>query len=393
MEEQRRLGLTTRAIHVGERPDPATGALEAPISMSTTYVFPSAEEGAAVFAGEKEGYSYTRLGNPTVAILERKVADLEGAEAGLATGSGMAAVAMATMPFLRTGDHIVACDGVYSGTYALFAQRYAELGITTTFVDGADPGAFERALRENTKVIYIETPGNPTLKLVDVEAVAQIARRVGVATVADNTFATPVFQRPLALGVDVVLHSATKYLCGHGDSVAGAVVGSADFIRRAQKEYLRQYGGIISPFNAWLVIRGIHTLTLRVERHGENALAVARFLEQHPRVAWVSYPGLASHPQHDLARRQMSGYGGMVCFEVKGGVEAGRRMMDRVRICSLAVSLGDVKSLITHPASMTHRLVPREQRLAMGISDGLVRLSVGVEDVGDIIADLDQALG
>lgn len=393
MKGSRRRGLTTRAIHAGERPDPATGALAPTLTMSTTFVFPTAEEGAAVFAGEKEGYAYTRFGNPTVAILERKVADLEGAEAGLATASGMAAVAAATLPFLHAGDHIVACDGVYGGTYDLFAHRYKALGIVTTFVDGADPQAFERALRENTRLIYIETPGNPTLKLIDIAAVTRIARRAGVITVADNTFATPVFQRPLELGVDVVLHSATKYLCGHGDAIAGAVVGSAEFIRRANKEILRPFGGAISPFNAWLVVRGMHTLTLRVERQADNALAVARFLAGHPRVEWVSYPGLASHPQHQIALRQMRGFGSMVCFEVKGGLGAGQRLMNRVKLCSLAVSLGDVKTLIIHPASTTHRVVEREQRLAVGITDGLVRLSVGAEDVEDIIADLDQALG
>lgn len=393
MSEERAPGLSTRAIHVGESPDPITGALAPDLTMSTTYVFPSAEEGAAVFAGEKEGFAYTRYGNPTVAILERKVADLEGGEAGLATASGMAAVFAATLPFLRTGDHIVACDGVYSGTYNLFSERYPALGIETTFVDGADSEAFERALRPDTRLIYLETPGNPTLKIIDIQAVARIARRAGVVVVADNTFATPVFQRPLDLGVDVVLHSATKYFCGHGDAIAGAVVGSADFIKRANREMIRIYGGILSPFNAWLIVRGIHTLTLRVERQARSAQMVAAFLDNDPRVEWVAYPGLRSFPQHELAKRQMRGYGSMVCFEVRGGVEAGRRMMNRVQLCSLAVSLGDVKSLITHPASMTHRLVPPEQRLAAGITDGLVRLSVGCEDVEDIVADLDQALG
>ncbi len=393
MQERRQRGFTTRAIHAGEMPDPATGALETGITVATTFAFATAEEGASVFAGEKEGFAYTRFGNPTVAVLERKVADLEGAEAGQATASGMAAVMAATLAFLHAGDHIVACDGVYGGTYDLFAHRYPQLGIETTFVDGADPGAFERALRDNTRLIYIETPGNPTLKLVDIAAVARIARRAGVVTVADNTFATPVCQRPIALGVDVVLHSATKYLCGHGDAVAGVIVGTADFIKRLNREVIRPYGGIISPFNAWLIIRGMHTLTLRIERQAANALAVARFLASHPQVAWVSYPGLPSHPQHALARRQMSGFGAMVCFEVKGGLEAGRRLMNRVQLCSRAVSLGDVKTLITHPASMTHRTLDRAERLAVGISDGLVRLSVGAEDAEDIVADLEQALG
>ncbi|MHB1134457.1 MAG: trans-sulfuration enzyme family protein [Chloroflexota bacterium] len=388
----RRPGLNTRAIHVGERPDPITGALAPNLTMSTTYVFETAEQGAEVFGGEREGFAYSRYGNPTVAILERKVADLEGGEAGLATASGMAAVFSATMPFLHSGDHIVSCDGVYSGTYNLFAERYRALGIETTFVDGADADAFAAAIRPNTRLLYLETPGNPTLKLIDLAAVTRIARRAGVITVADNTFATPVFQRPLELGVDVVLHSATKYLCGHGDAIAGVVVGSSDFIQRANREMIRIYGGILSPFNAWLIVRGMHTLALRVEYHARNAQRVAEFLEKHARVEWVAYPGLRSFPQHALARRQMRGFGSMVCFEVKGGVDAGRRMMNRVKLCSLAVSLGDVKSLITHPASMTHRLVPRENRLASGITDGLVRLSVGCENVEDILADLEQAL-
>jgi methionine-gamma-lyase len=393
MDEQKQtMGPVTRAIHAGHENDPLTGAIHPPIHQSTAFAFPDVETGAAAFSGTDDHYRYTRLGNPTLAALERRVAALEEGEAAVATASGMAAVACAVLPLLHQGDHLVAVDSVYSGSYDLFTVKLAKLGIETTLVDGTKVSNIEQAIRDNTKAIYIETPGNPTLALNDIAAVAQLARSHGIPSIIDNTFASPYGQQPLKLGMDVVVHSATKYLCGHGDAIGGMIVGKRDFMRRVRKEALEEFGGIMSPFTAWLILRGIETLPLRYAQHCNNALAVAQFLEEHPKIAWVSYPGLTSHPQHELARRQMQRFGGMVCFEVRGGVEAGRKLLNSLRLCTLAVSLGDTRTLITHPASMTHAKVPRDARLEAGITDGLVRLSVGLEDAEDIIADLGQAL-
>ena len=388
----RTLGIHTTAIHAGEAPDPVTGALVPPLHLATTYHLGTAENGAAIFAGEKDAYVYTRWSNPTVATLERRVAALEHAEAALATGSGMAAISTAVLNVVSAGDHIVSARAIYPSTMHLFTEQLLPLGIETTFVDARDPARVAGAIGPNTKLVYLETPGNPTLALCDLEAISRLARAAGVTTICDNTFATPVNQLPLDLGIDVVVHSATKYFCGHGDAVGGLVAGSREFIERAATEPMRYFGSIMSPFPAYLILRGTQTLPLRVERHNASAQRIAEFLEAHPRVASVSYPGLASHPQHALARKQMRGFGGMVCFDLKGGVEAGIRLMNSVRICSLAVSLGDARSLITHPASTTHSVVSREARLTQGVTDGLVRLSVGLEDVEDLIADLESGL-
>jgi cystathionine beta-lyase/cystathionine gamma-synthase len=386
-------GLHTTAIHAGESPDPATGALVPPLHLATTYHLGSAEQGAAIFAGEKDAYVYSRWANPTVATFERKAAALERGEAALATASGMAAISSALLTVLKAGDHLVGAKAIYPSTYHLVVTQLASLGVASTFVDATDPANVEAAIRPETKVIYLETPGNPLLSLCDLDACGEIGRRRSITTLCDNTFATPVNQRPLEHGIDVVVHSATKYFCGHGDAVGGLVVGRREFIERCLTEPLRYYGGIMAPFTAYLMIRGTATLPLRVERHNANALRIAEWLERHPAVAWVSYPGLPSHPQHAVARRQMrGGFGGMVCFDLRGGIEAGARLMNRVRLCSLAVSLGDTRTLITHPASTTHSVVSREARLAQGVTDGLVRLSVGLEDVEDLMADLDQGL-
>ncbi|MFB3852424.1 MAG: PLP-dependent aspartate aminotransferase family protein [Vicinamibacterales bacterium] len=389
---ERSYGVNTLAIHAGEAPDPSTGALVPPVHLASTYHLGTAEHGAAIFTGEAEGFVYSRWGNPTVALLERRMAAMEGAEAALAAGSGMAAIATAVLNCVSAGDHIVSGTSIYPSTYHLFSNELKALGIATTFVDATKPGEVGAAIRPETRLIYLETPGNPILAISDLAAIAAIARQAGVTTICDNTFATPINQRPLALGIDIVVHSATKYLCGHGDAVGGVIAGSKDFIARAAAEPLRYFGGVLSPFNAYLILRGIQTLPLRVSRHNWNALEIARRLSDHPAVSWVRYPGLSSHPQHDLARRQMTGFGGMVCFELAGGVEAGRKLMNKVRLCSLAVSLGDTRTLITHPASTTHSVVSREQRLAQGVTDGLVRLSVGLEDVDDLVADLESGL-
>ncbi len=388
----RTYGVHTIAIHAGETPDPSTGALVPPLHLSTAYHLGTAEQGAAIFAGQKEGFLYSRWSNPTVTALEKRVAALEGTEAALATGSGMAAISTAVLNVVAAGDHVVSARAIYPSTVHLFAAQLRSLGVETTFVDATDAANVVAAVRPNTKLLYLETPGNPTLTLCDLGAMARIAKDAGLVTICDNTFATPVNQRPAEFGIDVVVHSATKYFCGHGDAVGGLVAGSRAFIERAATEPMRYFGGIMSPFVAYLILRGTQTLPLRVLRHNANALKVAEFLESQPAVASVSYPGLPSHPQHDLARRQMRGFGGMVCFDLRGGVEAGTHLLNTVKICSLAVSLGDTRTLITHPASTTHSVVSRDARLAQGVTDGLVRLSVGLEDVEDLIADLSAGL-
>lgn len=382
-------GPMTTAIHAGEaRPDRAVAPS---IVMASTFAYESAEEAAHAFETEDRPI-YTRWGNPTLALLESKAAALEGGEAALACSAGMAAVSTALLTLLGSGDHLVATTGLYSATFHLVTHDLPGLGVETTLAQATDPAAFEAAIRPNTRVIYLESPGNPTLALNDLNAIAQIARSRGITTVIDNTFATPINQRPLSFGIDVVVHSATKFFAGHGDALGGLIVGSAEFIDRARKGPLRNFGGVMSPFNAWLIARATQTLPLRMARHNENALALARWLATHPAVAEVRYPHHPSHPQYELARRQMRGGGGVVVFILKGGLEAGRRLLNNVKLITRTVSLGDTHSLITHPASTTHHSVPREARLAAGLPDGLVRLAVGLEDVEDLIADLDQAL-
>ena len=383
-------GMQTKAIHVGSDLEPQDVA--PPIHMANTYIFESAEQAAHAF--ETEGQPiYTRWGNPTTQVLEQKIAALEGAEAAIATASGMAAVSAALLACLKMGDHLVATTGLYSATFHLVKEDLPNFGVETTLAEATNVAAFEAALRPNTRAIYLESPGNPALLLNDLAAIAGLARERGILTIIDNTFASPYNQRPTELGIDIVVHSATKYLCGHGDAMGGALAGPASFVTRALKGPIRRLGGCISPFNAWLIARGISTFPLRMERHNANALTVAEWLADHPKVAWVRYPWHPTHPQVELARRQMpGGGGGVVVFELKGGLEAGVRLMNRVRLCARTVSLGDVRSLITHPAGTTHHSVPREARLAAGITDGLVRFAVGIEDAQDIVADLDQAI-
>ncbi len=383
----------TKAIHAGEQSTTEASPLVPPIYQNSTFRFETADECDAAFSDDSKGYIYTRWGNPTQSVLEAKIAMLEGSEAALATASGMAAVSSALLTLLQHGDHIIAMDSLYSASYNLLNEDLRRMGIETTFVDTEDLSKIERAIQPNTKVIYIESPANPTLKLVDLRACAEIARTHNATSVIDNTFATPCGQQPIALGINIVLHSMTKYFSGHGTVVAGAIASSKEFINLAKKKVLRNFGGIISPFNAWLTLQGIATLPLRFERHCENAQRIAIFLEKHPAIAWVRYPGLPSHPQHALAKRQMQSFGGMISFELKDGQQAGKRLLNRIQICSLAVSLGDVRTLICHPASTTHSKVPSEYRVRSGITDGLVRLSVGLEDAADIITDLDRALG
>ena len=356
------------------------------------FAFESAEHGAAIFAGEEDGFLYTRLGNPTQEEFEEKMAALEGGEAALALASGMAAATTAVLTLCKAGDHIVSGDTLYGGTHQLFSHSLPRLDIEVTEVDATDAANIESAIRENTKLIYVESPANPTLVLTDIKAVSKIAHARGIPLLIDNTFCTPYLQRPLALGADIVLHSCTKYVSGHGDAISGVLVGSRDFISTARLETLRDIGGCISPFNAWLLIRGLKTLPVRVRQHCANAMTIAKWLQKHPAIRSVSYPGLESHPQHELAKRQQSDFGGLISFMIKGDREAGRRVMDGVELCTLAVSLGDVDTLIEHPATMTHSTYSEDELQAVGIDPGMIRLSVGLEDVEDIIADLDQAL-
>lgn len=391
MDEHPRWGFSTLAIHGGRIPD-ANKSVVTPVYQTATFRYDSVEEGARLGAETGPGYFYTRWGNPTTDAFEQKVALLEGGEAALATSSGMAAIATAVMSLVRGGDHVVAPKAVYQATFGLLHSVLPAYGVEATLLDDPDVGAYERAVRPNTKLLYIETPNNPLLGVIDIAGVVALARGRGAYTISDNTFATPYNQTPLRLGVDLVCHSATKYLGGHHDVTAGVIVGSSELIRRCVHT-MRTFGGVLDPFAAYLLIRGLMTLGLRVERHNANAFALAHHLAVHPKVARVYYPGLPEHPRHAVAARQMSrGFGGMLSVEVRGDVAAGARCVEALRVGKLAVSLGGVSTLVTHPASTTSVNMPREVRLAAGIADGLIRISVGVEDIGDLIDDFDQAL-
>jgi len=384
-------GRHSKAVHGGFDPQEHHGAVSMPIYQSSTFSFPSAEEGAARFAGSP-GPIYTRIGNPTVAALERCVAELEGGCGAVATATGMAAVSTVLLATLRVGDHAIGTHPLYGPSRGLLEHRFAALGVTSTFVPAADADALRAAVRPNTKLVFVETPANPSLDLVDLRAAATVAREAGAPLAVDNTFAGPHLQRPIELGADIVLHSATKSLNGHTDVVAGIVVAREPRLLAALKETAVSFGMTQDPHQAWLVLRGIRTLGMRVERAQANAQALAAWIERHPAVAWVRYPGLRSHPQFELAAKQMDGPGAVIAFELRGGVEAGRALMNGVRLITLAVSLGGIESLIEHPASMTHSKVPTDEQLRQGITPGLVRLAVGCEDLDELRADLEQAL-
>lgn len=383
--------FATKAVHAGQHPDPSTGSVVTPIYASSTFVFESAEQGAARFEGKEPGYIYTRLGNPTVKALEYNLAALENGEAARAAATGMAAITGAVMTDVKQGDHIVAGDSLYGGTHKLVTDILKQYGVQHTLVDSNDPANFEKAIHPNTKLIYIETPSNPLMKLTDMKAVAKIGKKHGITTVMDNTFMSPYNQRPIEHGIDVVVHSLTKSLSGHSDMVGGAIISTRDFLTRMDPVF-KNMGATMGAWDAWLTLRGIKTLHVRWDRINSNAEKIAKYLEDHPKIDHVNYPGLKSFPQYGLARRQMDGFGGMMSFELKGGLEAGRKLMNSVELCSLAVSLGAVETLICHPPTMTHSVVPREERLKSGLTDGLVRFSVGIEDVEDIVLDLEQAL-
>ncbi|MDP9190075.1 MAG: aminotransferase class I/II-fold pyridoxal phosphate-dependent enzyme [Acidobacteriota bacterium] len=385
-------GSHTKAIHGGLDPAAQAGAVSVPIYQSSTFSFPTAEEGAARFAGTSPGPIYTRLGNPTVQALETCVADLEGGCGAVATATGMAAVSVVFLALLRQGDHVVATHPLYGTSRDLLTRCFTRFGVTATFVPAVDSAALAAAIRPETRLVYVETPANPTLDLVDLAAAAAAARGAGIPLVVDNTFAGPHLQRPFEWGADVVLHSMTKSLNGHSDVIAGIVVAREPVMLAELRRAAVTFGLTIDPHQSWLVLRGIRTLAMRVERAQANAIEIARWLEQHEEVTSVFYPGLPSHPQFELAQRQMSGPGSVLAFELRGGAEAGRILMNRVRMIIMAVSLGGVESLIEHPASMTHKAIPEEEQRHQGITPGLVRLAVGCENLDDLFADLAQAL-
>ncbi|MDP3526225.1 MAG: methionine gamma-lyase [Hoeflea sp.] len=385
--------FSTRAIHHGYNPMDNEGALTPPLHLTSTFAFESAEAGGEMFAGARAGHIYSRISNPTLDLLEKRIAVLEGAEAGLALSSGMGAIAATLWTLLAPGDEVIVDKTLYGCTFAFMRHGLAKFGITVTHVDMTDPDNLASAISDRTRVVYFETPANPNMRLVDIAAVSRIAHASGATVVVDNTYATPYLTRPVELGADIVVHSATKYLGGHGDVVAGLLVGRAEQVTQIRLYGMKDMtGAVMAPFNAMLILRGLKTLALRMERHCANAQEVAAMLERAAGVARVHYPGLKSFAQHDLAARQMPGFGAMIAFELDGGIEAGRRLMNRLTMIGRAVSLGDAESLIQHPASMTHSTYTAQERAEHGISDGLIRLSVGLEDVSDIIDDLAQAL-
>ncbi|MCA1243249.1 methionine gamma-lyase [Stappia stellulata] len=387
------LGFATRAIHHGYDPMDNEGALTPPVHFTSTFAFDTAEQGGEIFAGDRAGHVYSRISNPTLALLEDRIADLEGGEAGVAFGSGMGAITAVMWSFLSPGDEIIVDRTLYGCTFAFFRHGLAKFGITVTHVDLRDPNNLEAAISERTRIVYFESPANPNMRLVDIAAVSRVAHAAGARVVVDNTYATPVLTRPLELGADIVVHSATKYLGGHGDLVAGLAAGSAEDMQQVRLVGLKDMtGAVMAPLTAHLVLRGLKTLELRMERHCANAMAIAELLVHHPAVAVVHYPGLAGFPQHDLAARQMPGFGGMVAFELTGGAAAGIRFMNALSLARRAVSLGDAETLVQHPASMTHSTYTPEERAAHDISDGLIRLSAGLETRADILADVSAAL-
>jgi len=385
-------GFGSKLIHAGNFEDPL-GSATTPIYQSSTFKFKNADHGAACFSGEDGGYIYTRLGNPTIGELEETVATLEGGYGAIATSSGMGAINTVYATYLSAGDHILSHDAIYGPARVVIENLWSRFGIEFTYLDTADLDAVIKAIRPNTRMIYTETPANPTIGIVDLKGLAEIAHRANIPLVVDNTFCSPYLQRPIEFGADIVVHSMTKFINGHADIVAGIIIAAREEDYKKLRPVMTNMGCNMDPHQAFMTRRGLKTLAIRIDRAQENAIKIAEYLEHHPQIEWIKYPGLKSHPQHDLAMRQMDGPGAMMSFEVKGGLEAGKTLMDNVRLALLAVSLGGIETLIQHPASMTHSKMIPESRDEAGISEGLVRLSVGIENVEDIIADLEQALG
>ncbi len=425
MADEKKLGFDTLALHAGHTLDSDTRSRAVPIHQTTSFVFKDTDHAAALFALEEPGFIYTRIMNPTTGVLEARVAALEGGVGGLAFSSGMAATAAGCLALLGHGDHIVSSSGIYGGTYTLFSQTFPrKLGIDVTFTDTDDPAEFDKAITDRTKLFFFETIGNPRLTVPDFEAVCDLAHANGIPVMVDNTVASPALCRPIEYGADIIMHSLTKYLGGHGNSIGGLLVdsgkfdwagsgrfaeliepdpsyhgiryvetfGEAAYIVKTRVQLLRDLGGCISPMNAFLILQGIETLSLRMRRHCSNAAEVVEFLEGHPQVSWVTYPGLESHPTHELAKKYLDGFGGMVGFGVKGGLEAGKRFINNLKLISHLANIGDARTLAIHPASTTHQQLSEEEQLQTGVTPDFVRLSVGIEDVEDIIEDLDQAL-
>ncbi|MBL4838015.1 MAG: methionine gamma-lyase [Kordiimonadaceae bacterium] len=386
-------GFATRAIHHGYNPHDAGGPLVPPVHFTSTFVFESAEHGGALFAGEQEGHIYSRISNPTLDLLEKRIADLEGAEAGVANASGMGAITSTLWTFHAPGDELITDKTLYGCTFSFMRHGLAKFGVTVTHVDMSDPATVAAAINDKTKLIYFETPANPNMRLVDIEAISKIAHAHGIKVIVDNTYATPLLTRPIELGADIVVHSATKYLGGHGDLVAGIAVGSAEDMNEVRMVGIKDMtGAVMAPMTAMLVTRGLKTLELRMAHHCESAMTIAKSLEAHDIVEQVFYPGLESFPQHQLAKKQMAQYGGIIAFELKGGKQAGIDFINKLELVHCAVSLGDAETLVQHPASMTHSAYTEEERAAHGITEGLVRLSIGLETPGDILQDLMAAL-
>lgn len=374
--------FSTKAIHAGQKPDPATGSIMMPVHLTSTYVQEA--------IGKHKGYEYSRVSNPTRTALEKNLAALEEGRHGMAFGSGMAAID-SIFRLLKPGDHVIVSHNVYGGTYRIGKMVWEDFGLEFEFVDTTDIRMVERSIRRNSRMLFVETPTNPTMEITDLAAVARLAKRRKLVSVVDNTFATPYLQQPLRYGIDIVIHSLTKYLNGHSDMLGGVVVTNSDAIAERLRFFQKAVGGILSPFDAWLCLRGTKTLPVRMERHGENAMRVARWLVKQSKINKVYYPGLPSHPQHRLAKKQMKNFGGMIAFDL-GSLSGAKRFLKNVRLCALAESLGGVETLISHPATMTHASIPAEERKRIGVTDGLVRISVGLEDVEDIIEDLNRAL-
>lgn len=391
MEHNNDLGFDSLLIHGGMGNDPM-GSATVPIYQTSTFAFESADEGARCFAGESKGYMYTRIGNPTISALEKQIAILEGGFGGVAVSSGMAAVSTIYMAFLKSGDHIVSTDAVYGPSRGIMESYFKKFGVESSYIKTSTASEIEKAIKPNSKMLFIETPTNPTMEISDLKACVEIAHKHGLIVVVDNTFCSPYLQRPIELGVDVVFHSMTKFINGHADIVAGIIITKTEELYKIVRPTMVGMGCNMDPHQAYMVLRGVKTLSIRMDRAQENAIKVAEFLEKHPKVEWVKYPGLKSHPQYELAKKQMKGPGAMISFELKGGLNAGKVLMDNVKLAILAVSLGGIETLIQHPASMTHSKMSKENREKAGITDGLVRFAVGIEDLKDIIADLEQAL-
>jgi methionine-gamma-lyase len=384
--------LETEIIHAGYHPDPVAHSVSPPIYQTSTFAFESAEHGAALFAGKEKGFIYTRLGNPTIEALEEAVATLEKGYAALATSSGMAAVSTVYLAFLEKDAHMIGTAALYGPSRTIIETEFTRYGVSSDFIDTSNLEEIKKRIKKNTKLLFIESPANPTMTMTDIQACAEIAKQHGSILVVDNTFASPVLQNPLELGADVVIHSVTKFINGHSDVVGGVIISQTQELHQRLQKVLRMMGGTMDPHQAWLVLRGLRTLYLRVERAQDNALKLAYWLASHPKVAWVNYPGLESHPQYELMKKQMKGPGSMISFGLKGGYEAGMKLINSVKLCTLAVSLGGIETLIQHPASMTHSSVPKKEKEEAGITDDLIRLSVGCEAYEDLKADLEQAL-